>query len=91
MHVSLKRINSMVINLYFNFVVNQGDTLPTPWWDSNVNPELKTTEGKGVGARSLARNTIEGYRGMLELRDGNRKKWQAHSLTRTCTKPTQSG
>jgi hypothetical protein len=28
---------------------------------------------------------------MLELRDGTRKKWQAYSLTRTYTKPTQSG
>jgi hypothetical protein len=28
---------------------------------------------------------------VLELRDGTKKKWQAYSLTRTCTKPTQNG
>ncbi len=28
---------------------------------------------------------------MLKLRDGTRKKWQAYSFTRTCTKPTQGG
>jgi hypothetical protein len=33
--------------------------LPTPW-DSNVNPKLKTTEGQGVRAHSLAHSTIEG-------------------------------
>jgi hypothetical protein len=28
--------------------------------DFNVGPKLKTTEGQGVEARSLAHNTIEG-------------------------------
>jgi hypothetical protein len=55
---------------------------PNSLRDSNVSPKLNTTEGQGVRACSLARSIIEGYRGMLELRDGTRKKWQA-SLTHT--------
>jgi hypothetical protein len=33
---------------------------PNSLRDSNVSPKLKTTEEQGVGARSLARNIIEG-------------------------------
>jgi len=35
--------------------------------DSTANPKVKTTEGEGVGARSLAHNTsrIEGRVGAL--------------------------
>jgi hypothetical protein len=41
--------------------------------DSTVNPKVKTTEGKGVGARSLVRNIlrIEGHAGVQ--RRGTRK------------------
>jgi len=38
--------------------------------DSTVNPKMKTTKGKRVGARSLVRSTLKGKRGMLELQDG---------------------
>jgi len=35
--------------------------------DSNVSPKVKTMEGKGIGACSLARNTlgVEGCAGAL--------------------------
>jgi len=33
---------------------------PVPLKDSNMNPKLKTLKEKGVGARSLVRNTLEG-------------------------------
>jgi hypothetical protein len=35
-------------------------THPNSLRDSNVSPKLKTMEGQGVGARSLACSTIEG-------------------------------
>jgi len=36
--------------------------------DSSANPKVKTTEGEGAGARSLACNTlsVEGHVGALE-------------------------
>jgi hypothetical protein len=34
------------------------DTPPSSLMDSNMNPKVKTMEGEGVGARSLARNTL---------------------------------
>jgi hypothetical protein len=40
--------------------------------DSIVNPKMKTMEGEGVGARSLARSTSR-VEGVLEFRDGTRK------------------
>jgi hypothetical protein len=40
--------------------LNFSDALPNSLRDSNVNPKLKTAEEQGVGACSLARNTIEG-------------------------------
>ncbi len=39
-----------------------------------MNPKLKIVEGQGIGAHSLAHNIIEGWKGVLELRDGTRKK-----------------
>ncbi len=38
-----------------------------------MSPKQKTTEKQGVRACSLARNTLEGLKGVLELRDGTRK------------------
>jgi hypothetical protein len=34
------------------------DTPPSSLMDSIVSPKVKTTKGKGVGARSLARSTL---------------------------------
>ncbi len=51
--------------------------LLTPWGTPNVSPKQKTTEEQGVGACSLACSTLEGYKGVMELRDGTRKNWQA--------------
>jgi hypothetical protein len=39
----------------------------------HVSPKQKIVERQGVGARSLARSTLEEYRGVLELQDGTRK------------------
>jgi len=46
---------------------------PNSLKDSNVGPKQKTMEGQKVEARSLARNVLERYKGMLELRDGTKK------------------
>jgi hypothetical protein len=42
------------------------DTPPSSLMDSIVSPKMKTTEGKGVGVCSLARNTsrVEGHDGV---------------------------
>jgi hypothetical protein len=48
------------------------DALPSSLMDLTSNPKVKTTKGKGVGARSLARNTL-GVKGMLELQDETKK------------------
>jgi hypothetical protein len=32
----------------------------TPWGTPNVNPKQKIVEKQGIGARSLAHNTLEG-------------------------------
>jgi hypothetical protein len=34
------------------------DTPPNSWKDSNVNPKVKITKGKGVGAHFLIRRTF---------------------------------
>jgi hypothetical protein len=39
--------------------------------------KLKITEEQKVGACSLAYSILEGSRGVLEIRDGTRKNWQA--------------
>ncbi len=62
---------------------------PSKWGCDN--PKLKTIEEQGIGACSMACNTIKGCRGVLQLRDGTRKSDKLQSLTRTYTKPTQSG
>ncbi len=36
----------------------EGDTPPNSWIDSIGSPKVKTTEGQGVRARSLARSTL---------------------------------
>jgi hypothetical protein len=43
------------------------DTPPSFLMDSTMNPKVKTTEGEGVGVRSLVRNTsrVEGCAGAL--------------------------
>ncbi len=46
---------------------------------------------QGVGSRSLAHNTLEEYKGMLELQDGTSKNDKHQLLTRTYTKPRQGG
>jgi hypothetical protein len=49
----------------FNLIAN--DAHPNSLMDSTTNPKVKTIEGKGVGVRSLARNTlwVEGHVGAL--------------------------
>jgi hypothetical protein len=43
------------------------DTPPSSLMDSTANPKVKTTEGKGVGARSLVHNIlrVKGRAGVL--------------------------
>ncbi len=48
------------------------NTPPSSLMDSIASPKVKTAEGEGVRARSLAHNTL-GQRGVLELRDGTKK------------------
>ncbi len=45
---------------------------PSFLMDSIASPKLKTTEGEGIGARSLVRST-SWVEGVLELWDGNKK------------------
>jgi hypothetical protein len=56
------------------------DTPPNCLMDSIASPEVKSTEGKGVGVHSLAHN-ISRVEGVLELLDGIRKnhKWVNYS------------
>jgi hypothetical protein len=50
----------MPIDIYtHNIGHNIIDALPSSLMDSTMNPRVKTTEGEGIGARSLARNTLE--------------------------------
>jgi len=37
--------------------MTKSDTPPSSLMDSTASPKVKITKGKGVGARSLARNT----------------------------------
>jgi hypothetical protein len=38
--------------------ISKNDTPPSSLMDSIVSPRKKTTEGKGLGARSLTHNTL---------------------------------
>jgi hypothetical protein len=38
-----------------------------------IESKYKITEGEGVGARSLAQNTLRGKGDVLKLQDGTRK------------------
>ncbi len=51
----------------------------------------KTTEERGVGARSLAHNTLRGRGACWSSGMGLGRVDKLHSLTRACTKPTQGG
>jgi hypothetical protein len=44
----------------FFYLIHELWRAPNSLKDSNVNPKQKTTEGQGVGARSLVRSTLEG-------------------------------
>jgi len=48
------------------------DTPPSSLMDLIANPKVKTTKGKGVEVHSMVCSTL-GFRGMLELRDGDYK------------------
>jgi len=67
------------------------DALPTPQRGSNVSPSRKTAEEGGVGAHSLAHNTLKGRRACWSSGMGLGRVDKLHSLTRACTQPTQSG
>jgi len=47
-----------------------------------------TTEGGGVGARSLAHNTLRGTGACWSSEMGLRRIDKLHSLTQACTQPT---
>jgi hypothetical protein len=53
--------------------------------------KYKTTEWGGVGARSLAHNTLRGRRACWSSEMGLGRVDKLHSLTRACTQPTQGG
>jgi len=53
--------------------------------------KYKTTDGGGVGARSLAHNTLRGRGAYWSFGMGLGRVDKLHSLTRTCTQPTQGG
>ncbi len=57
----------------------------------NVSPKLKTTERQGVEARSLARSTLEGQRGMLDLWGGTRKKLTSFNYSNGCAQKCMVG
>jgi hypothetical protein len=66
--------NKVIMDMYYElWNACQFWHTPNSLRDSNVSPKLKTTKEQKVEVRSLARNTIEGYRGVLELPDGTRK------------------
>jgi hypothetical protein len=52
---------------------------------------MKTTEEGGVGARSLAHDTLKGRGVCQSFGMGLGRFDKLYSLTRACTKPTQSG
>jgi len=52
--------------------------------------KYKTTEGGGVGACSLAHNTLRGTWACWSSRMGLGRV-KLHSFTRACTQPTQGG
>ncbi len=52
------------INMYF-------DAPPNSLKDPDASPKVKTTKDEGIGVRSLARTTLGGKRGVLELQDGD--------------------
>jgi hypothetical protein len=50
--------------------------------DSNASPKMKTTEGEGVGARSLARST-SGVEGRVEASGWGLRRLTSKSITHT--------
>jgi len=53
--------------------------------------KYKTVEGGGVGAHTLAHNTLKGGRACWSSGMGLGKVDKFHSLTWACTQPTQGG
>ncbi len=53
--------------------------------------KYKTAEGEGVGARSLAHNTLRGKGACWSFGMGLGRVDKLHSLTWAYTKPTQGG
>jgi hypothetical protein len=68
------------------FIVTHSQLLKGPKCGSKWN----TTEG-GVGARSLAHNTLRGRGACWSFGMGLGRVDKLHSLTRACTQSTQSG
>ncbi len=68
-------------------------------WDSDAPPTPQRTQmwaqvaakEEGVGARSLAHNPLRGRGAGWSSGMGLRRIDKLHSLTRACTKPSQSG
>jgi len=81
----------VIIRLPRNFMVfNFSDALPTPW-RTQMWIQVKDNGRRRSRDTLPSSQHFEGLRGVLELRDGTTKSWQAYSLTRACTQPTQSG
>ncbi len=53
--------------------------------------KYKTVEGEGVGARSLAHNTLKGRGACWSFEMGLKRVDKLYSLIRACTQPTQGG
>ncbi len=58
------------------------DAPPSSLMDSTMNPKVKTLEGEGVGARSIACST-SGVEGRAEALRWDYEDWQNNSITRT--------
>jgi len=60
-------IQNFTCQLHLSSIIMPIDAPPSSLMDSIVNPKVKTVEGKGIGACSLARNTlkVEGRVGAL--------------------------
>jgi hypothetical protein len=52
----------------YSTIHSQFHAPPSSLMDSTMSPKVKTMEGEGIGARSLAHNTL-GVEGVLELQD----------------------
>ncbi len=97
MHVSTLRALIHLCNPHGSLVVNMNSSIKVFFTHSQLlkglkcEPKQKTTEEGGVGARSLAHNTLKGRGACWSFGMGLGRVDKLHSLTQACTQPTQSG